>query len=372
MMEWVKGNPQVAAALVAAFVALCTSLLTHWLQPWSQGRIERLKAGLQKEGDTKRAALQAEIENVKAQLDTRKSATTARQDYEYEARKRLYEQVEPLLFQMHESLEEAHYRIRSLARTARQGDLGWLTTKGYYLRSTAYKLFLPVVHFRLLQRHVTFVDLKLDDSIALRYRMMKLYVRSLTDDFDFARLSPPLSYQPNRTDLPPEALPEPRQGLVIGSLESIADLLIAGEGCDARACRYTEFDAHVTKGKTDIDDLLELVRGFSPVTHPILARMMLAQACFSRLILETYHHTAKAEDLGDHLERILGDESLIISLGWSKDAKADLSVVRNYWRPRIEWLKANTSWVSADREQGPGLAATAPGPQPAPPAAPDP
>src|SRR2546430_6264740 len=72
-----------------------------------------------------------DLEAWKADLAEKQAEKNARRDYVYEARKRLYQQYEPLLFQLVELSESAYRRIAALARSARQGHLrpaqtGWL------------------------------------------------------------------------------------------------------------------------------------------------------------------------------------------------------------------------------------------------------
>src|SRR5215469_15350797 len=72
------------------------------------------------------------LEKIKNDLEIKKDEQAARRDYEYEARKRLYEECEPILFQFAELCESALKRIYALARNARDGNLGpdrfWLLT----------------------------------------------------------------------------------------------------------------------------------------------------------------------------------------------------------------------------------------------------
>ena len=51
------------------------------------------------------------VEDLKDELDQRKTVRDARLDYEYEARKRLYTVAEPLLFQMHELAQQSLWRV---------------------------------------------------------------------------------------------------------------------------------------------------------------------------------------------------------------------------------------------------------------------
>lgn len=310
----------------------------------SQVRLESLKSDLT-------AKNQEEIELLRSTLGEQGKEKDARRDYEYEARKRLYDQVEPVRFHLHEALEEAHYRVRSLARTSRSGNLGigeesWLGGYGYYLRSTIYKLFLPVVYFRLLQARMTFTDFNLDRDIALQYGLLKLYVRSFTDDFEFAALKPQIPYDPNHRDSERLAAGDPaafsRQALVLGDLECIADILITREDGQTRALQFGEFEMLLDAKKHDenLQEVLNLFTGFSPERKPVLSRLLLVQACFAKLILSTYESVTEPAQLSAKLDELVADPELLSALAWSDGKRADLSFVQAYWAPRLSRLDA--------------------------------
>jgi hypothetical protein len=156
--------------------------------------------------ESEQAKYNRELEELKAKLDRSNvefgTENQARKDYEYEARKRLYQQCEPLLFQLVELSENALHRIYSLARTSRRGELGgnrgWLSdTHAYYLASTIYNLLAPLVIYRLIQRRLTLVDLTVDPHINSQYLLAKRLYISFTDDFEFARIEPSIDYDPN-------------------------------------------------------------------------------------------------------------------------------------------------------------------------------
>ncbi len=349
LKHWITGNPTVSAAVVAGVTSLVVALLTLWLQPWRQRQLEQMKAALQNTGDEQRHLLQQRIEELKSQLDERRSAASARRDYEYEARKRLYAEVEPVRFHVYEALEEAHYRVRSLARTSRSGNLGtgpnsWVRESGYYLRSTIYKLLSPVVHFPQLQRRMTFTDFNLDRDIALQYSLLKLYVRCFTDDFEFAALAPRLQYEPNHPDSEELAKENPavftRQALVLGDLECVADILIANEEGKTRAIQFGEFERLLGQRKVDdnLQEVLNLFTSFSPDRKPVLARLLLVQACFAQLILSTYRSATEPSQLPARLEILLADPDLLTALVWADGKSADLAPVRAYWEPRLKRL----------------------------------
>src|SRR5829696_834793 len=113
------------------------------------------------------------LEKLKSRLDIEKAEQVARSDYEYEAKKRLYQECEPILFQFAELSESALRRIYALARNAKEGNLGpdryLLSTDPYFIRSTIYRLMAPMAAFKLLQHRLTNIDLKLDQSINIQY-----------------------------------------------------------------------------------------------------------------------------------------------------------------------------------------------------------
>jgi hypothetical protein len=342
-----------AATLTAALIAAAVSIFGLFKSYRTQTALQRQQAELTQANQKELAALQAnltihtqtQLEKAKAELAEQGKERDARRDYEYDARKRLYEQVEPIRFNLYEALEEAHYRVRSLVRTAHSGNLGigkesWVTGPGYYLLSTIYKIFSPVVHFRLLQRRMTFIDFSLDRDIAVQYMLLKLYVRSFTDDFAFANLPPHLDYTPNDDDAEELAVKKlavfSQQALYLGDLESIADLLTVKEDDETRALRFGEFERLFFSEEPDdkLDRILSLFKFFSPETKPVLARLLIAQAYFAELILSTYKSKIDATQLSAKLDELLEDKELQDALSWS-ESTSNFSFVHCYWQKRL-------------------------------------
>lgn len=239
-----------------------------------------------------------------AELENERDEKRARRDYEYEARKRLYEECEPLLFQAAEQATLARSRVASLARTARNGNLGiagdrWLAGPGYYFMSTAYMLIAPATSFRLLQRRLTVIDLNLVPRLRVQYELLKLVFLSFNEDFDLAAESPALKYEPDKSDpeeperdrLLAEA-PEifARQGLYRGVLDVVVDALIidAGDGAQ-RVMGFGEFLIAWEHPGSELyrvrDTLLELLIGFHPLRKPVLWRVLLAQHMLHTVLL---------------------------------------------------------------------------------------
>jgi hypothetical protein len=142
---------------------------------------------------------------LEGSLQSQRDVDTARRDYEYEAKKRLYERCEPVLFPGVEAVELARRRVVSIARSCRQGDVredgsGWLGHPGYYFQSSVFLLFAPGVAFKLLQRQLTAVDLSLDQRARRLYELFRLVVASFTNDHDLSKEEPALRYRPDDAD----------------------------------------------------------------------------------------------------------------------------------------------------------------------------
>lgn len=355
--EWTVDFSNTAWGAITA--ALISSVIGVILKYVMDARLATLQGDVQQKVQTaieaERKAFQEDLTTLKAALDDRNSAAAARRDYEYEARKRLYDEVEPLLFQVYEALDEAHHRVRSLARTARNGELGWLEENGYYLASTVYKLLLPVSHLRLIQQRMTFVDLGLDPQIELRYLLLKQYARSFTDDFIFAQMSPLRPYDPNNADWRRKRDENPavysRQALVVGDLECVADLLITREGEKSRAMSYSEFEGLLKQASIDenLHEAIELFRGFCPKRKPVLARMLAAQGCLSKFIVSTYSAGERTGSLKEQYEGVV-DNALTEEISWGPDNEDGVRVAADYWGRKLDLLNEEISARRAARK----------------------
>ena len=119
-------SPQTIAAFIAAAASLIVALISY--------------LGKRK-SDRELAQLNAEL------IETQERRK-AQRDYEYEARKRLYSELQPLLFQLVEASDNAYWRIQGLARSAREGRL---TGRSSRLRAQS-RNYLPSTVYRLMVR----------------------------------------------------------------------------------------------------------------------------------------------------------------------------------------------------------------------------
>jgi hypothetical protein len=244
---------------------------------------------------------QNELQKSEAVLTEAQAKKQARLDYEYEARKRLYHECEPLVFELLEFAENAADRIRGLARAARQGDLpGWLSEEGddYYIASTMYYLLAPVAVFKLMRRRLTIVDMTLDQNIATQYQLAKQIAWSFADDFDFAwgLKVCELKYTPNdpawKTLRPGNEEQYWRQGLPYGRLDNAVESLIVRihepDG-GLRVMGFGEFESELHKKDSTVGQAFTIVRdlftSFHPAKRPVLWRVLVTQVHLYTAIL---------------------------------------------------------------------------------------
>jgi hypothetical protein len=98
-------SEEVLVALVAALASLVVSIATAIL------------------GYFTTAKSQLDLARLENRFIESRSEKAARREYEYEARKRLYAEFQPLLFQLVERCDGALARIQSIADAARRGRL---------------------------------------------------------------------------------------------------------------------------------------------------------------------------------------------------------------------------------------------------------
>jgi hypothetical protein len=249
------------------------------------------------------------LEKLRAGLTEAQAERDARRDYEYEARKRLYQEFEPLLFQFLELGQEAADRIVGLARTARQGNLdpdhGWLTRDSYYMRSTIYRLMAPLVIAKLMQRRLTLVDMQVDPRIRVQYSLTRVLYNSFSDHHALAKRDPALDYDPNAGVSDDIRRQNPAkyyaQGLFSMYLDTIVDTLIVQEEHNPPRCMsFGEFESVYPSESSDVlrsyGQVRSLFCGFHPQERPVLWRILITQAHLYRALYKLINQAAFSLD----------------------------------------------------------------------------
>ncbi|MGA8534816.1 MAG: hypothetical protein WB615_11980 [Candidatus Tumulicola sp.] len=249
------------AAMVAGFVSIVSAIISLAGIFYTQA----------KQSDTN-----ARIEQLRDSLQSARDATAARREYEYEARRRLYAEAQPLLFQMYEYAGLASERIPDLAKRALRGNLGsdgWLTDRtGYYLPFTIYTLLAPTVTFFLLRDKLTLFDLTLDATLELNYNLSYAAYDAWSNDFPLAHQAPAIEYDPNTT--------QKWEGLMEGERDRPARVLVDPSG-KPRLITYAEFEDQYLQPRSKLNSELkvfkQMIHGFTPSSRPVLWRVLVSQ-----------------------------------------------------------------------------------------------
>ncbi|MDQ3800401.1 MAG: hypothetical protein M3384_13200 [Acidobacteriota bacterium] len=300
-LAWIGIISGVLGALVSLIGIYFTSRYQKRLTDLETAKLTQQAEIARQQSELERLKLQQQRELLELtnKLQEQNAEKDARRDYEYEARKRLYQQCEPLFFQLIEYSESAFKRIRSLARSAKEGDIslipgqGWLhTPNGYYFTSTVYKLLAPLVVFKLIQQRLTLVDLTVDSHINSLYILSKRIYLLFTDDFRLARIEPELDYAPNAKDIIRLRNEKPevymRQAMFIGTLDSVIHKMIVTESESIQRCiNYNEFEEVYKKNENNcFADVIELFQDFHPKTRPVFWRVLIAQAYIYETLIQ--------------------------------------------------------------------------------------
>jgi hypothetical protein len=284
-------DPGIISALIAAVASLAVAIY----------------------GLVKGKANERELEALRSALAEQRAERDAWRDYQYEARKRLYQECEPLFFKLREGSEVARDRIRSLASRARQGRLresapSLLEREGHYATSTYYQLMVPVAIFRLLQRKLTVVDLDLDPIARTQYELAKWLYMTFASEYIFAAADPAIEYTPDlegenrRRDHKPSQFW--RQGLARARLDVIAETLIVRDDREGPRCMsYGEFETAYFDQQSELRDIwrpmADIFHLFHPRTRPILWRMLITQIHILTAIIESNRDLEARRSSGD-------------------------------------------------------------------------
>ena len=262
-MSWIP-------ALVTGGLAFLTAIVTAVLS-WHgqhQAAEENKKRDLQLADTNERLAL------LNDRLGRQAAEESARRAYEYEARQRLYTEIQPLLFQLGELCEISFDRIANLQepRVFRRLE----SSGSYVMLSTIHRLVSPLVVIRQIQRRLTAVDLGVDSTVRGQYLVAKEIARTLSCGEQLAGTEPKLSYQ-WKTDAE-------RQHISAGELELLTTLLTVKDADGtARWMDYSELQASYQNDKKAqwiINQMQTCLLGANPLTKPVIWRTLIAQAYF--------------------------------------------------------------------------------------------
>jgi hypothetical protein len=252
------------------------------------------------------------LERMRSELAREETAMKAKVDYEYDARRRLYERFEPALFQLLELAEFAVERIQELTNARIWSELipaedepstprPRMVKPTYAAVATVYGLFAPLVVVRHMSRQLTLVDLSLEARIQLQYFLAARLYGSFKDDFQLAAIDPAIPYDPRNPNWRRLRHSDPArywwQGLTMGRLEGILDLLTVPDesASGGRLASFGEFEVlwHDSVANEDERRCKTLavasnaLLNFRPQERPVFWRVLIAQARLYQALVRT-------------------------------------------------------------------------------------
>jgi hypothetical protein len=166
-MDWLNqafAEQSIAWLLITSIVALVSGVLSSWLTYRLVKRQEIID----------QTTIQGEVQKeVEAFLGDR----SAEREYNLEARKRLYQAIGPLRFQLVIACRDAASRVAYHGTHHRHR----MTMDSYYGRNTLYRLLRPLAIAELVEQQITYADFSVDMSAIELLRFKQSAYSSLKD-----------------------------------------------------------------------------------------------------------------------------------------------------------------------------------------------
>jgi hypothetical protein len=259
-------DPAVVAALLTGSVSLLVAVFSVTFTARTQAKTAK-----------ENSARDKELARLNASLVQRRDEEAAQRDYTYDARKRLYTEVNPLLFRLRELCPGSIWRIRRIVNE----DIE--VRSEYHARTSTQRLVGPLVVAQEIQRHMTAVDLRVDPTIKAQYIVSRELLWILHEGKAIAAAPPAITY---RGEGGPE---EPRQHLTFAQLQRLVDAFTKKEKDGTRRpLKLNELEDR--KSEEEIANVLrqmkDLFASASPSSAPVLWRLLIAQASLMHVLVD--------------------------------------------------------------------------------------
>ncbi|MCB0630386.1 MAG: hypothetical protein R2824_00805 [Saprospiraceae bacterium] len=292
-------NSEILAAIIAALASLTVAIISL-IQSSRQRKIIHNQ--------------QIDIEKIRQDHEVQKFELNARLDYEYEAKKKLYKEYEPLFFQFTEFSNEALSHIKAISWTTFQGSSNsdkwnknaWMNKSSYFFKETIYKVFCPLASMKLINDGLNSIDVKMDEKIHIVYKLGKILHSSFHHDYILAQnmskkikvekehlekfgqnfqLGAPFSqsyyeeWQKNVITNPEDF--KGGEGIRTGQLETLLQGFFAEGANEKRIISFGEFEKKLQESDSSEWSKIAEVRfeRFDPRINKVLWRILVIQAC---------------------------------------------------------------------------------------------
>ena len=315
-------DAKVQAAWIAGGVSLLTALFSIALTLYTQWRTAENNRKRDEAMLAMKAQTDADLTRLGATLSLERDEKAARRDYTYDALKRLYSEVNPLMFRLREHCEGSLWRIRRIVRE----DIEVATDR--HLLTSTQRLVAPLVIAQELQRHLTSVDLQLDPTMKAQYIVARELLWILHEGTTIAEADPVIDY---RTA---DGHKEPRQHLTFAQLQRLVDVFTQSDANGVRRpIKLSELGDR--KGDQQVAEVLNrmktLFTSSSASSTPVLWRLLLAQASLMHVLIDLVDRGSA------NVERVLPVD--IEDFAWSpvrgQSFEAQIRAVDSYLRQKL-------------------------------------
>jgi hypothetical protein len=258
---------------------------------------------------------QVDLESLKATLAAELAEGNALRDYEYDARRRLYSEVGPLVFQLTELSDAAileigrlcnpsHWHRLSLTEASRESlrARGWIGSTSYDTVFAAYALLAPLASFRFLQRRLSALDIALDRRAWTQWMLLRSLYEMFSRDEEIAALHPSRDYDPRVADWRERRQADPAkywwQGVTRGRLDNAIELVVEDDGRGPPRLRtFGEFESTFKEAAATANDYEKALGAFAnplfdfhPGARPVYWRMLAIQAVLHKGLRHVGRH----------------------------------------------------------------------------------
>jgi hypothetical protein len=241
------------------------------------------------------------LEQLRFDLTSRQSERKAKLDYEYEARKKLYERCEPAAFRFIRECELSRNRILLLHTLSASDELAkWLELEENRV-STVYRLFAPVATYYQINGLLTSYDLTLAPRLHAIFALGRLLRDSFVSDKQLAGSASgqALEYEPDHDGGSVQAVHQ-RQGLTYEELDILVTAMTGDGGIiqlPAFVKAYNDVDNPVRKAANGVD---HIVRDLDPDMLPVLWRIYFYNLSVTTLLCNLMHRQPTSVDFAAH------------------------------------------------------------------------
>ncbi|MBN3723553.1 hypothetical protein [Burkholderia sp. Ac-20379] len=254
---------------------------------------------------------------TRQRIETFLADHAAKRQYDWEARKRLYEAVGPLRFQLLLACRDLASRIeRHDKRQSYEMSLD-----RYYARSFLYRCLRPLVICELVERQMSVADFSVDSDGRTLLQFSRAAKSILAGK----------SVIKDRGDANWE---EQTQHIFHDVLSKIADSLIVREDGRERCMRFTEFEELLksSSGKEALHPLPDILGNFSARTKPLFWLRLVAYGNVCNHLVGSLGHDLGFERRNFPVEELLAaaDDALV-----STDIKGYAAQCRSFANHRL-------------------------------------